>query len=91
MCKCSCSGLRSYELVDVFFSDLTLADDRLNAENQWMIDMSERCEPLPDRTVLQGYAPMGLNSLVIVGGHIQYEDTYKKNLYRFVVVKVGAR
>ncbi len=70
---------------------MTLADDRLSTENQWMIDMSERCEPLPDRTVLHGYAPLGLDSLVIVGGRINNEEIYKKNLYRFVVAKVGAR
>ncbi len=68
-----------------------MANDRLNAENQWMQDMSERCEPLPERTVLQGYAPLGLDSLVIVGGRINNEDIYKKNLYRFVVAKVGAQ
>ncbi len=74
----------------VFFSDLTLDEERLYSyTNTWMLEMSERCEPLPDRLFHQGYAPMGLDSLVIVGGHI--EGTYKKNLYRFVVAKVGAR
>ncbi len=86
MSHCGLSGLR------VFFLDLTLDEDRLYSNNnRWMLEMSEHCEPLPDRLFRQGYAPMGIDSLVVVGGHIAGEDTYKKNLYRFVVPKVGAR
>ncbi len=69
------------------FSDVTSLPEE--ESNLWMTgDMKEGCEPLPETIVHQASTPLGLDSLVIVGGFSMIKDEndewrgYSKKLYR---------